>query len=303
MTPLGFHVGDRGMPFTHKEKGWTNPYVTDGLVAMWDGEWNDGPGKHHDDTTRPWVELCGTGCDLTYSSVAEIHDMYGTTGLESTGANLARNISRKWFDFSSGEWTYEAAIDVQTLNQCAILALDGGTSYAGGAHGLNASTSLTTMMFNHQSATPACNYAANRVNFFAARVSGGTVTSPVFVGGVESSIKGYAQNIYGRGVSFGSPASDYWMERGYIYTKFYCVRVYNRALTAEEIAANYEIDKARFHLEEGPLSSRLAFGGARDENLATASRSRSAARSTVRRPCRTPCPSARSSRSSWSPTS
>ena len=25
-------------------KPWTNPYVTDGLVAMWDGEWNAGGG-------------------------------------------------------------------------------------------------------------------------------------------------------------------------------------------------------------------------------------------------------------------
>ena len=24
--------------------GWKNPYVTDGLVAMWDGEWNVGGG-------------------------------------------------------------------------------------------------------------------------------------------------------------------------------------------------------------------------------------------------------------------
>ena len=31
--------------------GWKNPYVTDGLVAMWDGEWNAGPGKHDNSAT------------------------------------------------------------------------------------------------------------------------------------------------------------------------------------------------------------------------------------------------------------
>ena len=30
--------------------------------------------------------------------------------------------------------------------------------------------------------------------------------------------------------------------------KFHCCRIYNRALTAAEIAANYAVDKARFNL-------------------------------------------------------
>ena len=33
-----------------------NPYITDGLVAMFDGEWNIGFGKHSD-TTEVWVNL------------------------------------------------------------------------------------------------------------------------------------------------------------------------------------------------------------------------------------------------------
>ena len=38
--------------------GWRNPYVTDGLIAMWDGEWNAGPG-HSDPATGQIVDLCG----------------------------------------------------------------------------------------------------------------------------------------------------------------------------------------------------------------------------------------------------
>ena len=33
--------------------GWVNPYVTDGLVAMWDGEWNAGGGVH-DASANEW---------------------------------------------------------------------------------------------------------------------------------------------------------------------------------------------------------------------------------------------------------
>ena len=38
---------------------WSNPYVTDGLIAMWDGEWNVGPGKHSS-TTSTWKDLIGS---------------------------------------------------------------------------------------------------------------------------------------------------------------------------------------------------------------------------------------------------
>ena len=41
---------------------WSNPYVTDGLIAMWDGEWNVGPGKHNPNATT-WKDLAGS-CNL-----------------------------------------------------------------------------------------------------------------------------------------------------------------------------------------------------------------------------------------------
>ena len=42
-----------------RKKGWTNPYVTDGLVAMWDGEWNVAGGVH-DATATSWKDLVGS---------------------------------------------------------------------------------------------------------------------------------------------------------------------------------------------------------------------------------------------------
>ena len=39
--------------------GWQNPYITDGLVAMWDGEWNAGWGVH-DAAATTWKDLVGT---------------------------------------------------------------------------------------------------------------------------------------------------------------------------------------------------------------------------------------------------
>ena len=41
-------------------KAWTNPYVTYGLIGMWDGEWNVAGGRHND-STATWVDISGNG--------------------------------------------------------------------------------------------------------------------------------------------------------------------------------------------------------------------------------------------------
>ena len=38
---------------------WVNPYVTDGLLSMWDGEWNAGGGLH-DENSLIWKDLVGS---------------------------------------------------------------------------------------------------------------------------------------------------------------------------------------------------------------------------------------------------
>ena len=41
----------------------TNPYITDGLIAMWDGTWNIGLGTH-DEMTTVWRDITGNGYDI-----------------------------------------------------------------------------------------------------------------------------------------------------------------------------------------------------------------------------------------------
>lgn len=42
---------------------WTNPYITDGLVAMWDAEWNEGGGVHNP-SAKSLNDLSGNGWDI-----------------------------------------------------------------------------------------------------------------------------------------------------------------------------------------------------------------------------------------------
>lgn len=47
---------------------WTNPYITNGLVGMWDAEWNAGGGVH-DPNASKWKDLSGQAYDLNVPSV------------------------------------------------------------------------------------------------------------------------------------------------------------------------------------------------------------------------------------------
>lgn len=70
------NVGARHSQYVTSEETWTNPYVTDGLVAMWDGEWNIGGGMH-DDNAPTWIDISGNGYDLSIAdSGVEIGDNY-----------------------------------------------------------------------------------------------------------------------------------------------------------------------------------------------------------------------------------
>ena len=60
-------IANTGAFFAAARK-WRNPYVTDGLVAMWDGEWNAGGGVH-DANPNEWVDISGHGYNAVLSQV------------------------------------------------------------------------------------------------------------------------------------------------------------------------------------------------------------------------------------------
>ena len=56
-TPIKSMLGADGVEIVEVDEN-ANPYITDGLVAMWDGEWNAGIGIH-DDNAIVWKDLVG----------------------------------------------------------------------------------------------------------------------------------------------------------------------------------------------------------------------------------------------------
>lgn len=54
--------------WVQKAGGWTNPYVTDGLIAQYDGEWNAGGGIHNA-SAPTWKNLGSLGSTYDFTTL------------------------------------------------------------------------------------------------------------------------------------------------------------------------------------------------------------------------------------------
>lgn len=237
--------------------GWKNPYITDGLVAMWDGEWNAGGGRH---ATNPssikslgYLDIDAVVKGLpTYESnamvaggtgawIADLSSAYPTNadklallnnfsieiGLEPTAyTNIdASNIAMFYSGYENrafaSNW-YTGSNNLYCFGNVNYKA----TSYNALRRGPNIST-MPKM---------ACVY----------RGYGTTLTMDELVSGHSSTLSAGTATSFEKGLlSFGCA---YDASTLFAPARIYYVRLYSRALTADEIAHNYAIDRERFNL-------------------------------------------------------
>ena len=230
--------------------GWKNPYITDGLVAMWDGIWNAGGGVH-DPNATVWKDLSGNGYDLTIPQSASINEnaikltkvafpSFTPTGLDQTSAHIEVVID----DLSGTDfWANIVGVGWSRL-------ITGSTSAAG---------SLATIsVFMHDGALKRSDYDlldGNTGNAFITLVNGRTSLSyPCSLlnwGALRHTL--YMNNVAktflrASGNSTTEPNGTVSIGGSNVTCRYYNARIYSRNLTADEIAANYAVDKARFNL-------------------------------------------------------
>lgn len=235
--------------------GWVNPYVTDGLVAMWDGEWNAGPGVHDANATS-WVDLVAGMVipfidSLVYNRTYYWRDKfiemdgYKTAPVVSTADAVKQALA--------SDCTIELVADVG-LNQGSVSTLFAYDATSAGFLARNTYTSSsgqTSAIFNNnfmwRFARP----------LFKSYSCGGTADfyalhDVVTISGMSGTH--YQLNVDGTihtdtwTANAGNPNSSLSEILCSNRIKAYACRIYSRALTAAEIAANYAIDKARFNL-------------------------------------------------------
>ena len=206
-------------------RGWKNPAVTDGLVAMFDGIWNVVAGGEHDSTATKWTNLVdGTQRSITagrfsangWTVTSSSSNIYFNTGIDvyrrALTIQVAGVFSNTFLDSTSDNlwwrWNYAAKINLWASERPTPKYAKGRTATVG---------------IDLDSAKAGVHIAGNGWKWGTARSSQyGSSGQLLCLGG------------YGDGVTAG----DVW----------HCLRVYNRLLTDAELAANWEQDKERFGL-------------------------------------------------------
>lgn len=213
---------------------WENPYITDGLVAMWDGEWNVEGGVHDPNATR-WVNLIG-----------EVVNVYPFFAANLPSGWQINNNSM----YVNGSYTLTASSKIKMVS-CEVVFCGednltqknkGFFNFVGSGHttgylGLTLNSDLS-LIGNLSGRYRIDGTKTNQVSF---GIADGNSSSYFFINGNRASSIGGAFN-WGSGLGLGISRRTDYPFTGYIY----CIRVYNRALTEEEILLNYSIDKERF---------------------------------------------------------
>ena len=218
-------------------------YVQDGLVAMWDGIENAGWGVH-DPNATVWKDLVGD-CDLTinhgsWDAKSFVCDTGSTCGAYSANA-MSPVVAEMVFrvNSSSDTATYKEChvIDLNSVKMLNVILND--TTSLGVGYSFFTATSPRQYVVAGRSfaATPvsiSVNYTSSTYRLNSVAQTVGTQSATVSVAGrVE---------INGRSNVAANPKC--WTGN------FNTLRLYSRALTAAEIAANYAVDKARFNLPD-----------------------------------------------------
>ena len=204
-------------------------YVQDGLIAMWDGIENAGWGVHDPNATT-WTELIG-GKTVKLSSGIEFGDDCARTTSDFSGSRWASTTDtacqHMTADFKTSSTEIQFVILKMTVRSCIGAS---GTSFGIGL----------------RQSIPENNIVGNR---FSISTNYATASSPTadsaYVNGVENTNRSAVN--YSNPTSGGTAIGGGYNSMPF-FGEIFNIRIYSRALTAEEIAANYAIDKARFNL-------------------------------------------------------
>ena len=219
---------------------WRNPYITDGLIAHWDGLWNIGPDKHNP-TSTVWTDLVnGTSVALngqTFSENSLIHNRVKST-IKFYPAGLEQ-LSTRSYEFIFRILESECV-------DCNFIAAN--TTNNGFKHilintnriGIRIHNAVFGIDLKDSTGSTGCqNFATTS----SATINNGDVslyTSGKF-GARDATLRSWNDTYF----TFPNTSS---IQGSNIYCELCAIRIYNRILSATEIATNYAIDKSRFHL-------------------------------------------------------
>ena len=243
-VPVRSTIGGKSISFSNAEEipSYTAAdYVQDGLVGLWDGIENVGIGTH-DSSSETWVDLTGYGRNFA------VYSYFTDKGLVCDGASNAAYCGTQIPALCSAVKHYEVVskFNFETVPtssgtaNCMLIHLRSsgtgqivfGTGYmSGGRCRVSLNRLLNIVPDNAIHSYSCCSYP-NRNTTYLTAVDGVEYTPIANYGGGE-----FANYFYlGSSKNGGTPCP------GVIY----CLRIYDRELTAEERAHNLKVDRARY---------------------------------------------------------
>lgn len=244
----GFALGKMGVGATMLKQGKTaRDYVQDGLVAMWDGIENAGWGTHDPSATRSTELVTGAQNNFPSSvngAISATPDAYRMTAIGS--GSFTFNVSSPAATANStieSVWRIVSMPSAPTAN-CYVVQFLGGYARIPLITRSGAQTAYWGGIGQPDLNISAVGGTSRISASWTADANNGTVCYKY--GDVLRTYTSYNAPTGGATAFFYSPSTTSWPQGTVI--DLHSVRIYNRALTADEIAANYAIDKERFNL-------------------------------------------------------
>ena len=215
-------------------------YVQNGLIAQWDGIENAGWGVHDASAAKPVELISGIETELTGTMPAsDTYFMFGSGYLRFTSETIQNAVN-------SGELTVEIVVKEGT----AYCGNGGFIAFGSGSRGF-------WLYQEEKNFIGACSYHAKISGEYANfNVSAKSVKAVSFILNATACRYGFNGGVNGSQLSrFTTDMGDADCYLGTIAGKWlgtraiaqvYSIRVYARKLSSAEIAANGEVDRARF---------------------------------------------------------
>ena len=227
-----------------------NPYIADGLIAMWDGIWNTGF-NNHDQNATTWIDLVGNNIVTTTSTTAPTTldngfrfngSQYFTVtpddNIKSVGTNQHNITVEIGFNANPQSKENQGLLGFGTSSQRNIWMFFGNPP----------TSTSTTLNAQLQNSSPLRLWYRNGVFPTGTKHHVVFSSSSKFMSGWLDGIKVSSTPTIGKQTSLGQSFIGRISGYNNFYGDIYFIRIYNRALTEDEIAANYAIDKQRFNI-------------------------------------------------------
>ena len=217
-----------------------NPYATDGLIAIWDAEWNCFSGLHQTNTTK-WIDIVSgynlqlaSGTPTWEAKANVINGKWGIVSPELKALFKAANKNNLSYELCFSALPYNINSTPLGFNNDTVIGI---ITYLNNIGDWCWSTGWI----------PSTKFKTTRKGTLSVVRNGQTGRTDVYedgevCGGKKSSTGDPTGNTFGIGYGYGQ-----W-NNAPTGIKIHCIRLYNRMLTESEIQKNKDIDADRFSI-------------------------------------------------------